>query len=154
MGEASRLLVASPRPRPMEVFFLILSSSLIGSGAPYSFIFYSFILFHFSSLFFNGCYSAMPALGQSLLLVVLMFCQFYFQKKKSCGIISVTCVYYTLHHGIVYCIRLFTAVCCCTCLVLHCGILHQHLGVCPCIFFSILYCYPPFIMLQHSTHGT
>ena len=35
MGEVSRLLIASPRLRPMETFFLILFSSLIGIDAPY-----------------------------------------------------------------------------------------------------------------------
>ena len=38
MGEVSRLLIASPRPRPMETFFLILFSSLIGIYAPYCLI--------------------------------------------------------------------------------------------------------------------
>ena len=35
MGEVSRLLIALPRPRPTETFFLILFSSLIGIDAPY-----------------------------------------------------------------------------------------------------------------------
>ena len=35
MGEVSRLLVASPRPRLMETFFFILFSSLIWIDAPY-----------------------------------------------------------------------------------------------------------------------
>ena len=38
MGEVSRLLIASPRPRLMETFFLILFSSLIGIDVPYSFL--------------------------------------------------------------------------------------------------------------------
>ena len=36
MGEVSRLLIASPGPRPMETFVLILFSCLIGIDAPYS----------------------------------------------------------------------------------------------------------------------
>ena len=39
MGEVSRLLVASPSPRPMETFLLILLSILIGLDAPYFFSF-------------------------------------------------------------------------------------------------------------------
>ena len=35
MGEVSRLLLASPRPRPMETFFLFYFPSLIGIDAPY-----------------------------------------------------------------------------------------------------------------------
>ena len=35
MGEVSRLLIASPRPRLMKTFFLIVFSSLIGIDAPY-----------------------------------------------------------------------------------------------------------------------
>ena len=46
MGEVSRLLVASSRPKLMETFFLILFSSLIGIDAPYSFLYlYITILF-------------------------------------------------------------------------------------------------------------
>ena len=37
MGEVSRLPVASPGPRPMETFLLVVCSSLVGSNAPYSF---------------------------------------------------------------------------------------------------------------------
>ena len=42
MGEFSRLPIASSRLRPMETFLLILFSSLIGIGAPYSFLYYIF----------------------------------------------------------------------------------------------------------------
>ena len=35
MGEVSRLLASSPRPRPMEAFLLIVFSSLVGIDAPY-----------------------------------------------------------------------------------------------------------------------
>ena len=48
MGEVSRLLVASPRPRLMEMFFLIFSS-LIGIDAPYlliNIIILFFIIIH------------------------------------------------------------------------------------------------------------
>ena len=34
MGEVSRLLIASPRPRLIETFILIIFSSLVGSDAP------------------------------------------------------------------------------------------------------------------------
>ena len=44
MGEVSRLLVASPRPRLMETFFLILFSSLIGIDVPYSFLYINIII--------------------------------------------------------------------------------------------------------------
>ena len=43
MGEVSRLLVASPRLRPMETFLLILLSSLIGFDAPYFFLFFVYM---------------------------------------------------------------------------------------------------------------
>ena len=49
MGEVSRLLIASPGPRPMETFFLILFSSLIGIDAPYflnNIIILFFIIIH------------------------------------------------------------------------------------------------------------
>ena len=45
MGDVSRLLVASPRPRVMEMFFLIVFSSLIGIDAPYLLINIIIILF-------------------------------------------------------------------------------------------------------------
>ena len=60
MGEVSRLLFASPRPRPMETFLLILFSSLVGIDAPYSC--YKFlILFHlvFYHYFPHDCHSVM-----------------------------------------------------------------------------------------------
>ena len=47
MGKVSRLLIASPRPRLMETFFLILFSSLIGIDAPYLLI-YMNVIFLFS----------------------------------------------------------------------------------------------------------
>ena len=42
MDEVSRLLIASPRLRPMEMFLLILLSSLIGFDAPYFFYYFVF----------------------------------------------------------------------------------------------------------------
>ena len=45
MGEVSRLLIASPRLRLMEMFFLILFSNLIGIYVPYLLINIIVILF-------------------------------------------------------------------------------------------------------------
>ena len=42
MGEVSRLLIASPRLRPMETFLLILLSIVIGSDAPYFLSFFHY----------------------------------------------------------------------------------------------------------------
>ena len=50
MGEVSRLLIASPRLGPMEMFFLILFSSLIGIDAPYLLIIiilFFLLLYHY-----------------------------------------------------------------------------------------------------------
>ena len=44
MGEVSRLLIASPKLRPMETFLLILLSSLIGFDAPYFFFLFSLLI--------------------------------------------------------------------------------------------------------------
>ena len=45
MGEVSRLLIASSRLRPMETFFLILFSSLMGIDASYFLLLFFIILF-------------------------------------------------------------------------------------------------------------
>ena len=44
MGEVSRHLIASPRLRLMETFFLILLSSLMGIDAPYLLIYINIII--------------------------------------------------------------------------------------------------------------
>ena len=63
MSEVSRLLIASPGPRLMETFILIIFSSLVGSDAPYSvhFLKYYHLIFHYPSS--DGCCTVMETLG-------------------------------------------------------------------------------------------
>ena len=61
MGEVSRVLIASPGPRLMETFLLIVFSSLKGIDAPYFCLFFFFkyyylIFYYYSS---DGCCSVM-----------------------------------------------------------------------------------------------
>ena len=63
MGEVSRLLVASPRPRLMETFFLILFSSLIGIDVHPIPFYINIIVLIFHCYFSDDCCSVVWTLG-------------------------------------------------------------------------------------------
>ena len=69
ISEVSRLFIASPRLRPMETFFLILFSSLIGIDAPYLIIILSF----FSLLFTRWLPQCCVDTGVLIQIVIYFF---------------------------------------------------------------------------------
>ena len=73
MGGVSRLLVASPRPRPMEKFFLVFSS-LVGIDAPYFCLFLEILLSHFPLLFFKWLSQCHVDTGVFICIDILLLC--------------------------------------------------------------------------------
>ena len=74
MGEVSRLLIASPRLRQMETFFLIVFSSLVGIDAPYFCLFLEILLSHFPLLFFRWLSQCCVDTGVFICIDILLLC--------------------------------------------------------------------------------
>ena len=172
MGEVSRLLVASPRPRLMETFFLILFSSLIGIDAPYS-LFYIFnIIISYSIIILQmtvvvSCghwgnhlygYSSIHV-DDSWLTYCFNGVLFFFFSSAPHVLFSISSV-----PCILFCVKFFTMEILAS--PLTCSFLHSSPQILSCfvhliffwcilsldiLLFITLYCYSPYLMLQYST---